>query len=86
MLLTVPALAGAPPAGPAIGQSIGEWVLAQIFWVALVAIVIVIIKLLLTRNFVAMGITVVIGAVALVIIETPQRIQAIGNAIFSLIP
>ena len=82
ILLTAPVFAGQPAN---YGENAGRWVLDQIFWIALIATVIVLVKLLLARNFIAMLISGVACAIALVIIREPQQLETIGKTIWSLV-
>lgn len=66
------------------GQKGGEWVLTQIFWVALVVIAVGFIGLLLKRNFTLMAIEGVVGAIALVVIKDPQKLKTMGDAIWGV--
>lgn len=59
----------------------GKWVLDQIFWVATVAIIILVLKLAIARNIVAAISTVVVGGIVLFLIKSPETIQTIGNLI-----
>jgi cell division protein FtsW (lipid II flippase) len=67
------------------GKNAGEWLLAQIFWIALIVVVVVLIQMLLSRNFVRLLITAVVSAVALFVISNPQRLRDIGETIFNTV-
>ena len=83
ILLTAPAAAST--GAPNYAQNAGQWVLDQIFWVALIASVVVLVKLIIARNFMAMIITGAGCAVALVIIDDPNKLKAVGDAIWSVV-
>lgn len=62
-----------------IGENVGHWFLDQIFWVAIVAIVIVIAASAVKRNYVGVIITIIVGAVVLFLIKNPTVLQTFGE-------
>ena len=56
-----------------------SWFLDQLFWVALVVVIVVMLKLFAARNFVAGVVTVLVGGVVCYFIKNPESIETIGN-------
>lgn len=61
-------------------QNGAEWLLKQLFWVALCAVLYVMLKLFIARNFVAGLVTLVVGGIVLFFIKNPETIETIGEA------
>ena len=68
-----------------IGENIGTWVLDQLFWIALIAVAIVVIKFLVSRAWAQAIIFIILAAIILVIIRDPRQLTAIGNMLFGLL-
>lgn len=58
-----------------------DWLLDQLFWVALVVVIIVMLKLFTARNFVAGVVTLLVGGVVCYFIKNPESIETIGNVV-----
>lgn len=65
------------------GQNFGEWLLDQAFWIALAVIAIVLIPLIVKKNWVMVFIVMIIAAIVLVVISNPARLQTLGDMIWS---
>ena len=62
-----------------------SWVLEQLFWVALVAVIVVVLTLAAKRNFTAAVTTGVVGAIVVYFIRNPKTLEEIGNSIMSTV-
>lgn len=67
------------------GEKAGQWILDQIFWVALVILAIVLVGCLIKKAWVAAVITGIGGGLVLVFVKTPTLLETIGSNIFSAI-
>lgn len=65
------------------GQNAANWMLDQVFWIALVAIIITVAALAAKRNNVAAISVLIVGAVVLYFIKNPTKLSDIGNSIMS---
>lgn len=63
----------------------GKWLLDQLFWVAIIAVVFIFIKNLIARNTVASVTTFIVGGLICFFIKSPETIGEIGNTIASVI-
>lgn len=66
-------------------QSGADWLLKQLFWVALVVVIYVMLKLFIARNFVGGLVTLLVGGVVLFFINNPESIATIGDVIASAV-
>ena len=64
-------------------QSGATWLLEQLFWVALVVVIIIMLKLFAARNFVAGVVTLIAGGIVCFFIKNPESIKTIGDVIAS---
>lgn len=71
-------------AGTNYGENAGKWVLDQLFWVAIVFVVIALIGCLSKRAYAGGVITVVVGGLVCYFIKNPTKISAIGNSLGSV--
>lgn len=76
-------LAFASPLGNP-GEKVGTWVKDQIFWIGVAIIAVTSIGFIAKRNWVDLGIFILIAGIVLVIISNPQRLKSIGDGLFSL--
>ena len=67
------------------GQNAANWMLDQVFWVILVAVVIVTAMAAVKRNFTGALITVIVGAVVLYFVKNPTKLSDIGDTIMTTI-
>lgn len=58
-----------------------NWLLQQLFWVALAVVVIMMLKLFAARNFVAGVVTLIAGGIVCFFIRNPETIESIGIVI-----
>lgn len=72
-------------AAPEYGQNIGNWVTQQAFYIALAAVVIILIPMIMRKAWVPVATTVVLAAIVLFIIKDPARLVAIGDALFGIL-
>lgn len=56
-----------------------SWLLDQIFWIAMVAVIIIILMAILKRNTIGGIITLITGCVVLYLIKTPTKLAEIGE-------
>lgn len=66
-------------------ENAANWLLKQLFWVAVVVVVIIFIKNLMARNTVSSIVTVVVGAIVCFFIKNPTVIETIGSVIAAAI-
>ena len=64
-----------------IGKNAGNWMLDQIFWVALIVIAIILAGCLMNKAWIKAAITIIGGAVILVFIKNPQMLSNIGETL-----
>lgn len=67
------------------GQSTANWFLEQVFWIALVIVILAVLALAAKRNFTAALTTAVVGAIVVFFIKNPTKLEDIGNAIMNAI-
>nr|WP_318683320.1 TcpD family membrane protein [uncultured Acetatifactor sp.] len=72
-------------AGTDYAGNAASWFLDQLFWIALVAVIVVVLTLAAKRNFTAALTTGIIGAVVVYFIRNPKTLEEIGNAIMSTV-
>lgn len=63
------------------GKTAGEWILANLFWVGLVALAIALFKCLIARAWVPAVITGVAGSIILYFMKDPEKLSDIGEKI-----
>lgn len=63
----------------------GVWISEQLFWIALVVVIGILIGAFLKRSYVGMIITILAGGVVCYIIANPTIVSAIGEALGKLI-
>lgn len=66
------------------GETIGKWVLEQLFWFAVVGILIGVIGCIIKRAYAAGGILLIVGSLVCVFIKNPNKISTIGSGLGSL--
>lgn len=67
--------------GPNYAEDGARWLLGQLFWVAVVVFVIILIKCAVARNTVACVVTIIVGAGICFFIKKPEIFETIGDAI-----
>ncbi|SFS08043.1 TcpD family membrane protein [Anaeromicropila populeti] len=67
------------------GKNAGEWATEQLFWVGIIAVVIVLVGCLLKRSYVGSIITVVAGGIILYFIRNPEKISDIGESLWKIV-
>ena len=70
--------------GPDLGKNIGTWLKDQAFWLAVGVVAAVAITFLVKRAWVQLVIFLVISAIVLAIISSPDRLQSLGEAFVGL--
>lgn len=68
-------------AGTNYGETIGKWILEQLFWVAIVVIIIALVGCLLKRAYAAGGIIILVGAIVCYFIKNPTKLSTIGDSL-----
>ena len=63
----------------------GKWLLDQLFWVDIIAVIIIFIKNLIARNTVASITTFIVGGLVCYFIKNPETIGEMGNTVASII-
>lgn len=63
------------------GESVGKWILDNLFWVGLVALAIALFKCLISRAWVAAIVTGLAGAIILYFMKNPEKLATIGEKI-----
>lgn len=66
-----------------VGQNAGGWVQEQLFYVALAIIAAVMLGFLMKKAWIPAGIFIVIGAIILAIIGTPETLRAFGQSLLA---
>lgn len=72
-------------ASASYGQNASSWFLEQMFWIVLVAVVIVVATLAAKRNFVGALTTALVGSVVVYFVKNPTKLEEIGNSIMNAI-
>lgn len=67
------------------GENIAKYVFDFLFWICLIAVVVVVLKCVIARNFVAAGITAVLGVVVAVFVKDPNAFVTMGEDIINII-
>ena len=70
--------------GPDVGKNIGTWLKDQALWLAIGIIAAVAITFLAKRAWVALAIFIVVSAIVLAIIASPDKLQALGEGFLGL--
>ena len=65
--------------GPDVGKNIGTWLKEQARWLAIGIIAAVAIPLLVKRAWMALAVFIVIAAIVLAVIASPDKLQALGE-------
>lgn len=66
-----------------VGENAGGWFQEQIFYVALAIISVVMLGFLMKKAWIPAGIFIVIGAILLAIIGTPETLRAFGQTLLT---
>jgi len=61
------------------GQNIGKWGLDQLFWIALLGVIAILITAIVKKNIVGAITTLILGGILLYFIKTPTAIETIGK-------
>lgn len=67
-----------------LGENAGNWFLDQIFWIAIVIIIIAIVGAAMKRNYVGLIISIIVGAVVLFFIKNPTILATLGEKLGSI--
>ena len=70
--------------GPDVGKNIGTWLKEQARWLAIGIIAAVAIPLLVKRAWMALAAFIVIAAIVLAVIASPDKLQALGEGFLGL--
>lgn len=70
--------------GPDVGKNIGTWLKEQARWLAIGIIAAVAIPLLVKRAWMALAAFIVIAAIVLAVITSPDKLQALGEGFLGL--
>ena len=66
------------------GKNVGEWGLDQVWYIALLIVAVMVIKFLAKKAWVPMAIFIVLGALCLFIISSPDALKNVGQSIYNL--
>lgn len=83
LCMTMPAFAA--DGGLQTGKNFGEWALDQIWYVALAVCAFMIVRFLIKKAWVQMAIFIVLGALCLFLISSPESLKAVGEKLFKMI-
>ena len=67
------------------GKNFGEWALDQIWYLALAVCAFMIVRFLIKKAWVQMVIFIVLGALCLFLISSPESLKGIGEKLFNMI-
>lgn len=67
------------------GKNFGEWGLEQIWYIALAICAFMIVKFLVKKAWVQMALFLVLGALCLYLISSPESLKGIGEKLFNMI-
>lgn len=67
------------------GRNFGEWALEQIWYIALAVCAFMIVKFLVKKAWVPMTLFIVLGALCLFLISSPESLKGIGEKLFNMI-
>lgn len=70
--------------GPDVGKNIGTWLKEQAFWLAVGVVAVVAIIFLVKRAWVQLVAFIIIAAIVLAIISSPDRLQTLGESFVGL--
>ena len=70
--------------GPDVGKNIGTWLKEQARWLAIGIIAAVAIPLFVKRAWMALAVFIVIAAIVLAVIASPDKLQALGEGFLGL--
>lgn len=70
--------------GPDVGKNIGTWLKEQALWLAIGVIAAVAITLLVKRAGAALVVFIIVSAIVLAIIASPDKLQALGDGFLGL--
>lgn len=62
-----------------------NWLLDQLFWVAVVVVIIIFIKNLMARNTVSSIVTIIVGAIICFFIRNPRTLETLGTVVANAI-
>ncbi|MCI9640146.1 MAG: hypothetical protein HFE72_08525 [Emergencia sp.] len=67
------------------GKNFGEWALDQIWYIALAVCAFMIVRFLIKKAWVQMVLFIVLGALCLFLIASPESLKGIGEKLFNMI-
>ncbi len=67
------------------GKNFGEWALDQIWYIALAVCAFMIVRFLIKKAWVQMALFIVLGALCLFLISSPESLKGIGEKLFNMI-
>ena len=70
--------------GPDVGKNIGTWLKEQALWLAIGVIAAVAIPLLVKRAWADLVVFIIVSAIVLAIIASPDKLQALGEGFLGL--
>ena len=70
--------------GPDVGKNIGTWLKEQALWMAIGVVAVVAIIFLVKRAWVQLAVFIVIAAIVLAVIASPDKLQALGEGFLGL--
>lgn len=67
------------------GKNFGEWAVEQVWYIGLAVCAVMIIRFLAKKAWVQMAIFIVLGALCLYLISSPESLKGIGEKLFRMI-
>lgn len=83
LAFTTPAIAA--DGGLQTGKNFGEWFTKQIWYIALAVVAFMIVKFLVKKAWVPLAIFIVLAALCIYIIASPDSLKTIGEKLFKMI-
>lgn len=72
-------------AAESVGQNGANWFLDQVFWVALAAIIAVIVMAAIKKNTILVITTFILGSIVTYLIKNPTKLETFGRSIASIL-
>lgn len=67
------------------GENAGNWIMDQVWWLALAGVTVVAVKLGMKKMWVQFGAFIALSAIVLVIVKGPEKLESIGNTLWNII-
>lgn len=67
------------------GKNIGEWVVDQVWYIALAVCAVMLVKYIVQKAWVQCAIFLILSAICLFLISSPESLKTIGEKLFNMI-